>query len=165
MEVYYDSVIFTASLPFAIVKLFICSRMEVPCIWFFVLIISVKRKCRILLAESSPCKIMHVAILCGCCTLTLCLLSHSATRAREIFAAPGKPCRWAFKFTAFHDIFVSLKEKLCLLALARHFMTHINFKKPNGKIDRMRAQVDKLANKVSDLTVTHKADLLKLHFL
>lgn len=68
-------------------------------------------------------------------------------------------------FTTFHDISVSLKEKLCLLASARHFMTHINFKKPNGKIDRVRAQVDKLANKVSAFNVTQEVDPLKLHFL
>lgn len=41
-------------------------------------------------------------------------------------------------------------------------MTHINFKKPNGKIDSARSQVDKLANKVSDLTVSQEADLLKM---
>ncbi|KAF5922684.1 hypothetical protein HPG69_008058 [Diceros bicornis minor] len=52
-------------------------------------------------------------------------------------------------------------EKHCLLASARHFMTHINFKKPNGKIDSTRSQVDKLANKVGDLTVSQEADLLK----
>lgn len=43
-------------------------------------------------------------------------------------------------------------------------MTHINFKKPSGKTDRRRTQVDKLANKISDLTVSQEADLLKLAF-
>lgn len=62
----------------------------------------------------------------------------------------------------FHDVFVLEEEKLCLLASAKHFMTHINFKKPNGKMDITRSQVDKLANKVSDLTVSQTADLLRL---
>lgn len=44
-------------------------------------------------------------------------------------------------------------------------MTHINFKKPGGKTDRRRTQVDKLANKISNLTVSQEADLLKLRFL
>lgn len=42
-------------------------------------------------------------------------------------------------------------------------MTHVNFKKHNGKIDRTRSQVDKLTNKVSKITVSQEADLLKLY--
>jgi hypothetical protein len=48
------------------------------------------------------------------------------------------------------------------LASAKCFITHISFKKPHGKMGRVRGQVDKLTNKVSNLTVGEAADVSKL---
>lgn len=149
-------------------KILVCSKMDVTGIIWFSVLVNLSEK-------EVPCfksRKQSVWDRARCRSrwlvhLDLGFLSCSATGTGEVLKAPGKLCRQAFKFTHFMTSSYRGERKKKKLAfwLQPGTSWHINLKKPNGKIDRTRSQVDKLTNKVSDLTVSQAADLLKLRFL